>query len=463
MNSCGVIGIGLLLMFSAGCTETDERNSHQTPSETEVPAVDTADMEAEVRDRIDARLRELRHSVDSAQHWGDAGRLLHAHDLLLAAVQCYRRAMSLDPNHFDWPYLAARAVARYDATEALVLFERAANINSEFVPLQIAIGELETRLGRIDPARSAFQRARTLGPTSAAAAVGLARLAMLEGDLLVALDLLNEARARWPRTGQIYSLLAQVHSRLGELELARLAEWGAGVYAKSLTLPDDPLLQAVYDLAEDSRSHALRGKQFAQRGELEKAEVHLRRVLEIRDGTPDDYGNLATVLARQGRYDEAFPLFDAGLQLNADDASLLAHLGLAQLQAGKPDLAETTLEKAVSLDPSHPTARFNLGALRASAGDYARAIVQFEAVLAIDRSFTDAFLNLGTSYAMSGDLPGALSVWSELRELQPDRPALLQNIARVQFRLGQRDEAVETLEALKALRSPLPEHQAPDW
>lgn len=461
MKSCGVIVIGLLLMFSAGCTETDEHTRHQAPSEPHVPAVDTTEMEAEVRDRIDARLRELRRSADSAQHWGDTGRLLHAHDRLLAAVQCYRRAMSLDPNHFDWPYLAARAVARYDATEALVLFERAANINSEFVPLQIAIGELETRLGRIDPARSAFQRARTLAPTSAAAAVGLARLAMLEGDLLIALDLLNEARSRWPRRGQIYSLLAQVHSRLGEVELAKLAEWGAGVYEKSLTAPDDPVLQAVYDLAEDSRSHALRGKQFAQRGDLENAEVHLRRVLEIRDGTPDDYGNLATVLARQGRYDEAFPLFDAGLRLDPDNVSLLAHLGLAQFQAGKPGLAEKTLEKAVSLDPSHATARFNLGALRASAGDYARAIVHFEAVLAMDRSFTEAFLNLGTSYAMSGDLPGALSVWGELRELQPDNAALLQNIARAQLRLGQRDEAAVTLETLKALRSPLPESQPP--
>lgn len=450
MNSIRLMVVGLVLMVVLACSD---ENSKPAQAATALPVVDTRDMEDPVRRRIESSFQALRASMDSAHRWGDTGRILHAHELFAAAVQCYREAMALDPERFDWPYLAAHAMAGQDVADALAMFEHAARLDGQYAPLLIAIGELQTRLGKLDEARAAFERARGVDAAAAPAVLGLARLAMLEMDLSSALELLQDARTRWPGNGQVHVLLAQLYSRMNEPDLAARAELAARVHRQEVAVPDDPVLMAVHKLAEDSRSHALRGKWFAERGALEQAEIHMRRVLEIRSGTPDDYGNLATVLARQRRFDEAFEWFEAGLRIDPDDVSLLSHLGLAQHMAGHRDAAEATLTRAVSLDPSYAAARFNLGSLRVAEGDYQSAIADFEAVLTLDPSFTHAYLNLGSSYATIGDLPKALAAWSRLRAIQPDNPALLENIARLQHRLGQAEEAAETLKALQALRA----------
>ncbi len=172
--------------------------------------------------------------------------------------------------------------------------------------------------------------------------------------------------------------------------------------------PRDPVIGTMRALAVNSHDHAAKGARLAEQGNLPAAETWLRRVLAIRPGTPTDFGDLATVLSRQGRHREAMAFFAKGLAENPEDVVLLGHQGLTQMQMGEVDAAEESLTRAVRLDPAYAEAQFNLGVLRYGRCQHRDAIARFERTLALDPGFTDAHLNLGSTHAALGEFEAAI-------------------------------------------------------
>lgn len=421
----------------SGCAEQ--------PSEPAIPAVDTSGMEAPVRILIDAVTRNLENNRQSANAWGRLGRVYHAHELYTPALVCYTQAMRLDASDFQWPYLAAHAASEVDKDAAVTLFEQASARAPGNATVLVAQGDLLAQSGRPDAAREAYLAALEADDRSSFARVGLARDALVAGDLPQARSLLERAAELAPDDGSIYPLLARVLAHLGETELAAQAEWLAIVHDTPL-VPRDPPLDAMRRLAANSHALASAGRNLAERGDLFAAEVQLRKVLAIRPGTPLDFGNLATVLSRQGRHAEAMAFFTQGLAANPNDVVLLSHQGLTQMRMGDVEAAEASLERAATLDPSYPQAQFNLGVLRYGQGRHRDAIARFERTLDLDPGFTDAYLNLGSTHAALGEYEAALDPWERLRQAQPNNAALIHNIALANARLGRLDAAITDFE-----------------
>ena len=413
--------------------------------ERAIPMLDTASMEPPVKALIETTTRNLENAMDSAYAWGQLGRVFHAHDLHRAAIECYEHAIQLDRSNIHWPYLAAHAQSRFNTEASISLFEAAAALQPDNHALFIAYGDTLAQLGRHDAARDAYRSALRIDDHSSFALVGLGRQALIDGDLAQARSLLEQARDRAPRDGDIHTLLAQIYMREGETELASRAELFAKAYADPLST-DDAVLQAMKDLAVNAGTYAARGAELAKRRNFAAAEIQLRKVLAIRPGTPADLGNLASVLARQGKHREAFQYFDKGLAHDPNNVVLLSHQGLAFLATGQLDRATAPLTKAVALDPTYPEAQFNLGVLRYRQGRSRDAISRFERTLALQPGLTDAYLNLGSAYAAAGDLERALEPWMQLQQLQPDNAALVYNIAMARARLGHHAGAIAEFE-----------------
>ena len=423
----------LAVLVLAACAEQ--------ASDPVIPTVETRAMEAPVRILIDAVTRNLESNRHSANAWGRLGRVYHAHELYAPAITCYTQAMRLDAGDFQWPYLAAHAAADIDKGAAVAFFEQARALAPGNPTVLVAQGDLLRQLGRSDAAREAFLAALEADEQSSFARVGLARVALVEGDLPRARSLLERAAELAPTDGGIYPLLTRVHAQLGETELAARAEWLAKVHDAPLARRD-PTLDAMRGLATNSHALAAAGTTLAERGELLAAEAQFRKVLAIRPGTPLDLGNLATVLSRQGRHAEAMTFFARGLDGNPNDVVLLSHQGLTQMMMGEVAAAETSLERAVTLDPSYPQGQFNLGTLRFGQGRHRDAIALFQRALVLDPGLTDAYLNLGSCHAAIGDFEAALEPWERLREVQPDNTSLIHNIALANARLGRLDTAI---------------------
>jgi tetratricopeptide (TPR) repeat protein len=432
----GATGLLLALLFIPATSGTA----------SELPAVDTAGMETRVAEAITRAMRDVRESPAAASAWGHLAQVLHAHNEIAAALPCYRQASVLAPGDFRWPYLAAHAQMPVNPRDALQDLERASELAPDNPRVLEAKGKLLMRLGEPGPARRAFERALGSDPGSTAAQVGLARLLMIAGDIDGATRLLQGADAR---SAEVNRLLAQVYRRAGKPEAASAAALRARAYPE--TPPPDPVLAQMSALAVSASAYEQRGREYAEAGRLPQAEAALRQVLAIRDGIPADLGALATVLARQGKFDEAFAWYERALRSAPDDAVLLSHQGLVLLRTGRISEAGRSLERAVHLDPAYATAQFNLGVLRYRQSRHEEAIAQFRRALDIDPTMTEAWLNLGSAQAALGRLADALEAWEQLRVLQPHNVQLIENIALARARVGEYEAAAEAFSEVLTL------------
>lgn len=102
-----------------------------------------------------------------------------------------------------------------------------------------------------------------------------------------------------------------------------------------------------------------------------------KQLLAIADdpGNPDwrVISARGTVLAKEGKYDEAIPYFERALTLAQDQPSVLSNLALAQAMNGEPGKAEKMLRQAAATDGNSPRIRQNLALVLGLQGKYDEA------------------------------------------------------------------------------------------
>ena len=412
---------------------------------TEIPEIPTDHMEAAVAQLIDATQADLEKNTDSAKAWGQLGMVSHAHGLIRPAIDCYQQAAKLDPSDYRWPYLTATALRTSSKNEAIPHYAKAFELKPNDYALAIAYADAIFRDGQYQNAQDLYKVAIQIDDNQGFGLIGLARIAFIDNDLEAAQRHLQNARQIDAQNREIYTLLAQVQMGLGHEEASETSELLAGTYPHASIL-NAPIIEEMQRLSETADSFVARGKRMTELGEYRAAESAFREVLARRPGLAFDYGNLANVLARQGKHAEALEYFEEGLALNPNDVEILSNQSLALMSDGRLDRAENNLVKALKLDPNYGHAHFNLGVLRYRQGNYSNAVEHFESALTTDPTLTQAYLNLGTTYAAMGKFQSAIDVWKTLERIQPDNAALVFNIGLGWLRLGQEANAYSALQ-----------------
>jgi len=119
--------------------------------------------------------------------------------------------------------------------------------------------------------------------------------------------------------------------------------------------------------------------------------------------------DLATTLAKQGRYDDGIALLRKLCDDYPKNPSFREFLGRACVEARRPADAEKAFEAALALDPDLVTASFYLGALRRSAGDAAGARHHLEHALALAPGHLEALLQLRAVHDEAKELAAVLA------------------------------------------------------
>src|SRR5882724_12522983 len=107
-------------------------------------------------------------------------------------------------------------------------------------------------------------------------------------------------------------------------------------------------------------------------------------------------------LLKQGKLDQAQRAFRAALEIEPDNARVLALLGLSHFRANELAEARTIYEQLVERAPTDASHRLNLGLVHLKLGDAERAIDALEASRALDPSQGRAVSYLGLAYARAG-------------------------------------------------------------
>ncbi|MFD1628029.1 tetratricopeptide repeat protein [Azospirillum griseum] len=155
-----------------------------------------------------------------------------------------------------------------------------------------------------------------------------------------------------------------------------------------------------------------------------------------------------------GAWPEAEKAYQRALELDAENAEALEGYGWLGRQAGRPDIADTLLTRAIAAAPT--AQRHKRRALaRQELGQWAEAAADWQAAAALDPTDSEALGSLGALRLALGDPAGAADASRDALRHAPGHAGLWTNLGLARRAAGQEDD--RALRTALALDPAIPE------
>jgi tetratricopeptide (TPR) repeat protein len=391
------------------------------------------------------------------------------------AARCFARAEELDPR--DWRSTYYRALAegeRGDDRRLGTAMRRVVDEAPEFSPAWWRLGEAEFKQGHYEQAEEAWRRASSLpeppraprsngvpehaagAPVAAYAALGLARLAVVRGDIERARQTLEGATSAAPGFGPAFRLLGDTYARLG-----RSADAERAVHRANRLPPYAPYADPLVDaLARESRSSTFLLQQAAASDVNAYWNEYLtRRALDFDPGNADVVYKLGFIERTLGRNDEALELFQRYQQMVPGDYQVLGQIGSCLGDLGRFAEAESFLRRALTHVDDALT-HYNLGFVLTRTGQLPAAVAEYERALARDPNHLAALTNLASVLVRQGQLDRASRELTRALQIEPENAAARTNLGLLLAQQGHMEQASREFE--EALRIDPQQKEAKD-
>ncbi|MCZ7579653.1 MAG: tetratricopeptide repeat protein [Fimbriimonadaceae bacterium] len=172
-----------------------------------------------------------------------------------------------------------------------------------------------------------------------------------------------------------------------------------------------------------------------------------RQVEPERTGDPDkDAYNAAfqrgMQLLQQGRFDAAIERFEEAIAANPTGAAAYAQIGFAFQQLNQPGNAETAYSKALQIDNSSGRLFNSLGQVQEAQGNHDAAEKSYREAIRIDPGLAGPHNNLAKLlWMVRNETAEAETLFKRAHDLDPNHPAILNNLGVVLRSKGKNDEA----------------------
>jgi len=160
--------------------------------------------------------------------------------------------------------------------------------------------------------------------------------------------------------------------------------------------------------------------------------------------------NLANVLARQGRTEEAVSHYLGALKINPDDADAHNNLANTRLNAGDTKEAITHYLEALKIKPDYEGTHFNLGIAFDKLGQTEDAIRHYLNTLKTNPHLAQAHYKLGNANHKLRNFKKAEKHYSLAVQINPELERAYYNLGVTRFQQGDADGAVAAFK--KALK-----------
>lgn len=165
----------------------------------------------------------------------------------------------------------------------------------------------------------------------------------------------------------------------------------------------------------------------------------------------------ALALHEKGQLAQAQALYYAALQLDAQHAEAIHHLGIIALQSNDIATAIECIERSLILYPDNPAALNNLGMALEDNGQAESALNTYDRALTLDPGNIDASINRGNVLQTLERWEQALRCYENLIARMPQNPDAYNNRGNVLRALKQHEQAVKSFDQAISLRPAFPQ------
>ena len=217
---------------------------------------------------------------------------------------------------------------------------------------------------------------------------------------------------------------------------------------------DDLASSLAEQLVEQPQDHAQKepatedlltraAREAAERGDMDRALGIYRELLSLNPHNVRVRNNLALLLDRLGKHEDALEQLDLCLKHEASNAQVLINRGAVYGTIGRYREAERDLRRALQIDTTNPEAHYNLGLVVIRKGLWSEAIPSLRRAIELDASRAPAYYYLGEALNHVDDLQGALQAYQRAAELQPKNAKAFYGLGIMLDRLNRPDEAAQ--------------------
>jgi tetratricopeptide (TPR) repeat protein len=414
----------------------------------EPPVIDLTGVDKEIVEKIEGARQGVLKSPRSADHWGELGAVLRAHEFLEESNVCFAQAERLAPQDYRWPYLIGVELLGHDQEAALPRLRRAVELCGEQAAPRLRLGEVLLERGELAEAETLFRGVleqnaidgqdaseRTLN--EARAHLGLGQVALDRGDVADAREHLRRAAAAAPQAKVVHAALLQANRRAGDEEGVAEELRIVGGLPEAWSWPD-PTVQGINRVWVGLRARMATINALDQQGFREEAVVAARQTMLRYPESALARLVLGEMLNRAGNVRAAEPVLRESIRMDPERSKAYFELGYALQHQGKTAEAVECYRRSIEKQSDFPVSHYNLALCLVGLKNEAAAVEEFRTAIRCRPGYLDALLGLGMLLTKQGRHREALeSVEEALRVAPPTdhRPKELRDVVRREIAL----------------------------
>ena len=275
----------------------------------------------------------------------------------------YREAIELFQDEPKWPYLLGLyKLSEGNSKEALRLFLQASALTSDYVPLQIRLGELYAGMGDVGEAKNYLLKA-----DSDYAKTVLAQLLFDNGEHQQAIEILSQASH--PNAQNLLALM-RAKTKGDSVEIENAFDMGLQM--------DDPWKKEMESHCDSAHMLITLAQAAVINNDFDEATSLLNKALQIDANSCDARLGLANILLNPNQISTehiqlALNHLQRGLMSEPDHLMARSKYAWALYLANKPSEARSEWNKVLALEPNHGPSLTNLAQLELQLNNNQRA------------------------------------------------------------------------------------------
>lgn len=394
-----------------------------------VPPEVPATKDQEVYEVLKRARQEVLIAPNSAEKWGELGKLFLAHLFSEKADDCFKVASELEPENPLWPYSRGIIASKKDPEQAIRLLRQAYQCKGDWdanrVAMAMQLAELLLENGNVEEAKELFLTEHQLNPQNPRAAFGLGLIQKSRGDNVNALELFEIARQSRYAKKKATANLASLSRTMNQTEQAEKLEQQLASLPTDPPWPD-PLLDELVWYVVGRRGRERRAAIYEEQNEFGKAIDEYMTQIE-KSAKASDYIGAGVNLARLKQYDKAVDCLQKAVAMEDDNSQ--GHYTMALVLFSQ---AERLIKANSSVDGKSK----NL--LR-------KAKIHAEKATKLRADFGLAYLFLGLSQKYLDNSSAAIKALEKGVELLPANPEMRVALVELYSKSGNAKRAEEHL------------------